>query len=111
MNSIYKNEFAARTLCTAFRAAGSFIVLIAVIALAPAGGQTTITPTSSTMQIAGTPDPVNPVTAPMGGTVLYGTAISPVTNLPVRHLWVADSFFGICRVDPDLDSPGPLRHE
>ena len=107
MNSIYKNEFAARTLCTAFRAAVSFIVLIAVIALAPAGGQTTITPTSSTMQIAGTPDPVNPVTAPMGGTVLYGTAISPVTNLPVRHLWVADSFFGICRVDPDLDSPGP----
>jgi hypothetical protein len=25
----------------------------------------------------------------------------------VRHLWVADSFLGICRVNPDLDSPGP----
>jgi hypothetical protein len=109
LNSTYKNEFAARTLSTAFRAAVSFIALFTVVALTPAGGQTTITPTSSTMQIAGTPDPVNPVTAPTGGTVLYGTAISPVTNLPVRHLWVADGFFGICRVDPDLDSPGPYE--
>lgn len=38
---------------------------------------------------------------------MYGTALSPVTNQPVRHLWVADGTAGICRVDPDLDSPGP----
>ena len=109
MNSTYKNEFAARTLCTAFRAAGFLFALITVFTVAPAGAQTAITPTTSTIQFAGTPDPVNPVTAPTGGIILYGTAISPVTNLPVRHLWVADSFFGICRVDPDLDSPGPYE--
>lgn len=39
--------------------------------------------------------------------MLYGTAISPVTSQPVRHLWVADATFGICRMDPDLDTPGP----
>ena len=38
---------------------------------------------------------------------MKGTALSPVTGQPVRHLWVADATAGICRVDPDLDSPGP----
>ncbi|HEV8493648.1 MAG TPA: hypothetical protein VGR76_15335, partial [Candidatus Angelobacter sp.] len=39
--------------------------------------------------------------------MLYGSAISPVTNQPVRHLWVGDATAGLCRMDPDLDSPGP----
>ncbi|HYX52653.1 MAG TPA: fibronectin type III domain-containing protein, partial [Candidatus Limnocylindrales bacterium] len=68
--------------------------------------QTAVTPTTSTTQVA-VSDPLDPITAPAGGAVLYGTAINPSTNLPVRHLWVADAFLGICRVDPDLDSPGP----
>ncbi len=38
---------------------------------------------------------------------MYGTALNPVTNQPVRHLWVADGTSGICRMDPDLDTPGP----
>ncbi len=107
MNSTRKYQSAARI--PSFVATFCLIAMIAVCAVAPASGQTTITPTTSTLQFAGTPDPVNPVTAPTGGIILYGAAISPVTNRPVRHLWVADSFFGICRVDPDLDSPGPYE--
>jgi hypothetical protein len=41
----------------------------------------------------------------VGGIILYGSQISPVTNQPVRHLWVGDSNFGMCRIDPDLDTP------
>ncbi len=69
--------------------------------------QTTVNPTTTTVQFAGTPNPQSSITGPNGGVVLYGTAISPVTGQPVRHLWVADQTAGICRVDPDLDSPGP----
>jgi Fibronectin type III domain/Domain of unknown function DUF11 len=92
-----------------FVAAVCLTAIITAFAVAPACGQTTLAPTTSTVQVAGTPDPINPITAPTGGIILYGTAISPITNRPVRHLWVADSFFGICRVDPDLDSPGPYE--
>jgi len=72
-----------------------------------ANAQTTITPTTSTIQFGGTPDAQSPITGPTGGIVLYGAALSPVTNQPVRHLWVADGTSGICRMDPDLDTPGP----
>src|SRR5215467_105104 len=68
--------------------------------------QSTITPTTSTIQFAGTPAP-SLITAPTGAQVLYGSAISPITNQPVRHLWVGDATAGLCRMDPDLDSPGP----
>ncbi len=71
-----------------------------------ANAQSTITPTTSTIQFAGTPAPSS-ITAPTGAQVLYGTALSPITNQPVRHLWVADATAGLCRMDPDLDSPGP----
>jgi hypothetical protein len=73
-------------------------------AAAIANAQTTVTP--STIQIAGTPDPQSPIAGPNGGVVLYGTALN-ATNQPARHLWVADGASGICRIDPDLDSPGP----
>jgi hypothetical protein len=72
-----------------------------------ASAQTSVSPTTNTIQFAGTPNAQSPITGPNGGVVLYGTAISPVTNQPVRHLWVADGTAGICRMDPDLDSPGP----
>jgi hypothetical protein len=70
-----------------------------------AGAQSPISPTTSSVQFSGTPGAS--ITQPDGAIVMYGTAISPVTNQPVRHLWVADSSAGICRMDPDLDSPGP----
>jgi hypothetical protein len=78
-----------------------------VFATFSANAQTTVNPTTNTIQFAGTPDAQSPVASPTGGIVLYGTALSPVTNQPVRHLWVADATSGICRMDPDLDSPGP----
>jgi len=83
----------------------SYLVLLFAFAPVLANAQTTITP--NTFQFAGTPNAQSPITAPNGGLVMYGAAISPVTNQPVRHLWTADGSAGICRIDPDLDSPGP----
>lgn len=81
--------------------------LVVMFAAIFVNAQTAVSPTTSTAQIAGTPDTQSPITAPSGGVIMYGTAISPLTNQPVRHLWVADGTAGICRIDPDLDSPGP----
>jgi len=48
------------------------------------------------------------VTSPGGGMVLSGTAINPKTGAPYRHLWTSDQGgFGLCRIDPDVDTPGP----
>jgi hypothetical protein len=48
------------------------------------------------------------VTAPGGGIVLSGTAINIATGKPYRHLWTSDTGgFGLCRLDPAIDSPGP----
>lgn len=82
------------------------IVLIALAACA-ANAQTTVSPTTNTIQLAGTPNAQSPITSPNGGIVLYGSALSAVTNQPVRHLWVSDGTAGLCRMDPDLDSPAP----
>lgn len=73
----------------------------------PVSAQTSITPTTNTVQIAGTPNAGSSITAPTGGYVLSGTALNGVTGQPVRHLWVADGTAGLCRLDPDLDSAGP----
>jgi hypothetical protein len=63
------------------------------------------------VQYLGVPNPQGTtdaaVTAPLGGIILTGTGISPITGQPFRHLWVSDATSGLCRVDPDLDSPGP----
>lgn len=86
----------------------SFIILIAFTAVA--GAQTNIAPPTTTVQYLGNPNPQNtqsPITAPLGGIVLNGTGISPITGQPFRHFWVDDATFGICRIDPDLDTPGP----
>ena len=84
----------------------SLAVFIAFATFA-ANAQTVVSPTTNTIQFAGTPNAQSPITAPTGAQVLYGTALSPITNQPVRHLWVGDATAGLCRMDPDLDSPGP----
>src|SRR5579859_485918 len=90
-----------------------FCFLLLVLAAVTASAQTDITATtnSTTIQYLGVPNPQgttnNAVTAPLGGIILKGTGISPVTGQPFRHLWVSDATSGLCRVDPDLDSPGP----
>jgi hypothetical protein len=95
--SVFRGKFAAVLLCL-----GAFIAF----ATFSANAQSTITPTTSTIQFAGTPAQ-STITAPTGAQVLYGASLSPVTNQPVRHLWVGDATAGLCRMDPDLDSPGP----
>lgn len=47
------------------------------------------------------------LTTPQGGVVLTGTGINPATGQLFRHLWSADPVNGLCRLDPDIDSPGP----
>ncbi len=86
----------------------SFIILIAFAAVA--GAQTNVTPATTTVQYLGIPNPQDtqsPITAPLGGIILKGTGISPITGQPFRHFWVDDATFGICRIDPDIDTPGP----
>src|SRR5947209_18395702 len=91
-----------------------FVILFAFAALS-ASAQTdiTATTTTTTVQYLGIPNPQNTtdnaVTAPLGGIILKGTGISPVTGQPFRHLWVADATSGLCRVDPDIDTPGPSK--
>lgn len=43
---------------------------------------------------------------PTSGVVLTGTAINPTTGRPVRHWWSGDNDNGLCRLDPDVDTPG-----
>ena len=82
-----------------------------MLAIVTANAQTIVTPPTTTVQFLGVPNPQGTtdaaVTAPLGSIILKGTALSPATGQPERHLWVADATAGICRVDPDLDSPGP----
>jgi hypothetical protein len=87
------------------------LVTIMLLAIITASAQTIVTPNTTTIQYLGVPNPQSntaaAVTAPLGGIVLKGTAINPATGAPFRHLWVDDATSGICRIDPDLDSPGP----
>lgn len=109
------------------------LVTILMLAIVTASAQpTNVTPATTTVQYLGVPNPQGTtdaaVTAPLGGIILNGISsanpINPLTGqfvcvetapqpangtacIPERHLWVADATAGICRVDPDLDSPGP----
>jgi hypothetical protein len=87
------------------------LITILLLAIVSASAQTIVAPSTTTVQYLGVPNPQGTtnaaVTAPLGGIILKGTALSPATGQPVRHLWVDDATSGICRVDPDLDSPGP----
>lgn len=84
------------------------LLALMVFAAVSASAQSTAVPQTNAVQILGiaaaSPTPSNPPTAPVGGIILYGSQISPITNQPVRHLWVGDSNFGMCRVDPDIDA-------
>jgi len=85
-----------------------FVIVLALLvaASALANAQTPVNPTTNTILFSGQ-QPATVNTAPVGGIVLEGTAISQFTGRPVRHLWVGDSAFGPCRMDPELDAPGP----
>ncbi|MGJ7582824.1 fibronectin type III domain-containing protein [Variovorax sp. RHLX14] len=45
------------------------------------------------------------LTVPPNGVILKGAGINPATNLPYRHLWLADHLRGFCRIDADIDAP------
>ena len=80
--------------------------MIVFLGATSASAQTPVNPTTDTILFSG-PGPEGRNTGPLGGIVIQGTAISAFTGQPVRHLWVADTFSSICRMDPELDAPGP----
>lgn len=82
-----------------------FVVLVSLCA-ATAAAQTPVNPTTNTILLSG-PGPESLNTGPTAGIIMNGTAISAFTGQPVRHLWVGDSFASVCRMDPELDAPGP----
>jgi hypothetical protein len=88
----------------------TLLILIVLTALATTTyAQTTINPPTTTTEFGGQPNLTNApgdFTVPRGGIVLYGTAISAITGRQVRHLWVGDNNFGLCRTDPEIDAPG-----
>ncbi|HET9283235.1 MAG TPA: fibronectin type III domain-containing protein [Candidatus Angelobacter sp.] len=61
---------------------------------------TTGTPTTNTTIVVG-------LNLPFGVQILSGTATSAITGAPVRHLWTGDAG-GLCRIDPEIDAPGPF---
>lgn len=75
------------------------LAVFAVLAASGAAGQTGVTTTNTTIVVG--------LTLPYGVQILTGTATSTITGAPVRHLWTGDQG-GLCRIDPDLDSPGPF---
>lgn len=79
------------------------ILGLSVLLILTAGtaiAQTDITPTTTTTQLS-------TAAGPLGGIVLPGAHINPVTGRQERHLWYGDGGAGgFCRIDPDLDSPG-----
>jgi uncharacterized repeat protein (TIGR01451 family) len=83
-----------------------YCIVIFIFAALPASAQTLVNPTTNTIKFSGG-DSTSVNTGPVGGIVMQGTAISAFTGQPVRHLWVADSFASICRMDPEIDALGP----
>ena len=77
-------------------------LMIVFVAATSASAQTPINPTTNTILFSGqsAQDPQDHNTNPVAGIIMQGTAISQFTGQPVRHLWVADSFDSICRMDP-----------
>jgi uncharacterized repeat protein (TIGR01451 family) len=84
-------------------------LMIALVAATSASAQTPVNPTTNTILFSGqaAQDPQDQNTNPVAGIIMQGTATSQFTGQPVRHLWVADSFASICRMDPEIDAPGP----
>jgi Fibronectin type III domain/Domain of unknown function DUF11 len=86
-----------------------FTLALIVAGVMTARSQTSVNPATTTTEFGGQPNLTNApadFTVPRGGIVLYGTAISSITGRPVRHLWVGDNTFGLCRTDPEIDAPG-----
>src|SRR6478609_10788965 len=86
-----------------------WLCCIIVLGATAASAQTPVNPTTNTILFSGqaSQDPLDHNTNPVAGIIMQGTATSQFTGQPVRHLWVADSFDSICRMDPEIDAPGP----
>src|ERR1700760_717858 len=96
----------------AMRAEQTTLTLLVCFALflaftAPLMAQTTQSQPTTTTLWGGTIDfnqfGLADLTAPSSGVILQGTAISPITGQPVRHMWYGDASNGLCRMDPDVD--------
>jgi uncharacterized repeat protein (TIGR01451 family) len=78
----------------------SIVMLVLIAALAPGGAAAQVTSTTTDIGM------IQGLNLPWAVQILPGTATSSITGNPVRHVWEGDQA-GFCRIDPDLDSPGP----
>ncbi len=81
------------------------LMVLILLATTAANAQTTTTVQAGGTPNAATPQVVSNFTIPRAAIVMNGTALN-ANGSPVRHLWVGDNVFGMCRLDPDLDTPG-----
>lgn len=81
------------------------LLMVTLLASIAANAQSTTTVQVGGIPNAAVPQVVSNYTVPRGGIVLSGTALN-AGGFPVRHLWVGDNVLGLCRIDPDLDTPG-----
>ncbi len=78
----------------------SILMLVLFVALSPGSAVAQVTSTITDIGM------IQGLNLPWAVQILPGTAISSITGNPVRHVWEGDQA-GFCRIDPDLDSPGP----
>src|SRR5215472_11622656 len=76
----------------------ALMLALSITVALTAGGATAMAQQTATQFATG-------LTTPQGGLILSGTAINPATGNPFRHLWTADAVNGLCRLDPDVDTP------
>lgn len=81
------------------RAAAGLRRVLALLALGTLGIQAHAATTTTLVQSG--------MTVPLNGFITRGSATNPSTGAAVRHLWISDHLQGLCRIDPDLDAPGP----
>ena len=85
--------------CTVVAVAGRLLSLALVLTMMLIGASSAALAQQTSSQF------VTGLATPQGGLVLSGTAVNPATGNPFRHLWTADAVNGLCRIDPDVDTP------
>jgi hypothetical protein len=107
MNSPILTKAAAHVENNKWRTTAAYFCILTLVLLASftASAQTTTTVQTGGTPNAAVPEAISNFTIPRAAIVLNGTALN-AQGFPVRHLWVGDNVFGMCRLDPDLDTPG-----
>ena len=101
MRSLRQSTIAGKSINFQLRVSlASILILALFVALASGGATAQVTSTTTDIGM------IQGLNLPWAVQILPGTAINSITGNPVRHVWEGDQA-GFCRIDPDIDSPGP----